>query len=121
MDVDDLTMCFGGLIAVNKVSLTVKNGQIVSIIGPNGAGKTTVFNCLTGFYKPSSGYIGYRGQQITGQKNHVISRKGIVRTFQHVRLFKNMTVLENLLIAQHRRLNTNLLAGLLKTPELSSQ
>lgn len=116
LEVEDLTMRFGGLVAVNKVKLDVKRGQIVSIIGPNGAGKTTVFNCLTGFYKPSDGRISYRGENITGSKNHEISLKGIVRTFQHVRLFKNMTVLENLLVAQHRHLNTNLLSGLFKTP-----
>ncbi|MTI13610.1 high-affinity branched-chain amino acid ABC transporter ATP-binding protein LivG [Sansalvadorimonas verongulae] len=116
LEVDDLTMRFGGLIAVNKVKLNVEKGQIVSIIGPNGAGKTTVFNCLTGFYKPSDGRIRYRGENITGSKNHEISLKGIVRTFQHVRLFKSMTVLENLLVAQHRHLNTNLLSGLFKTP-----
>ncbi|CAM3428402.1 high-affinity branched-chain amino acid ABC transporter ATP-binding protein LivG [Parendozoicomonas haliclonae] len=116
LDVEDLTMRFGGLVAVNKVKLDIQSGQIVSIIGPNGAGKTTVFNCLTGFYKPSDGRISYKGDNITGSKNHQISRMGIVRTFQHVRLFKNMTVLENLLVAQHRHLNTGLLSGLFKTP-----
>ncbi len=116
LEVDGLTMRFGGLLAVNDVRLVIRKGQIVSIIGPNGAGKTTVFNCLTGFYKPSDGLVTMHGENITGQKNHEISRKGIVRTFQHVRLFKSMTVLENLLVAQHRHLNTGLVAGLLKTP-----
>ena len=116
LEVSDLTMRFGGLVAVNKVALQVEEKQIVSIIGPNGAGKTTVFNCLTGFYRPSGGIIRYAGEEIQGLPGHLIARKGVVRTFQHVRLFKEMTVLENLLVAQHRHINTNFVAGLLKTP-----
>ncbi|GGO86703.1 ABC transporter ATP-binding protein [Marinobacterium nitratireducens] len=115
LDVNGLTMRFGGLVAVNNVNLSVHNRQIVSIIGPNGAGKTTVFNCLSGFYIPSDGSVVFKGEQIAGLKDFRISRKGLVRTFQHVRLFSNMTVIENMLVAQHRHLNTNLLAGLLKT------
>ncbi|WP_286238157.1 high-affinity branched-chain amino acid ABC transporter ATP-binding protein LivG [Neptuniibacter halophilus] len=116
LDVNALTMRFGGLVAVNGVDLKVKNRQIVSIIGPNGAGKTTVFNCLSGFYIPSGGSVMFGNQQIAGLKDYQISRKGLVRTFQHVRLFSNMTVVENMLVAQHRHLNTNLFSGLFKTP-----
>ncbi len=116
MEVSGLTMRFGGLLAVNNVALEVNEKEIVSIIGPNGAGKTTVFNCLTGFYNPTSGQILYKGEAIQQLPGHQIARKGIVRTFQHVRLFKDMTVVENLLVAQHRHLNTNFLAGLFKTP-----
>ncbi|GGC04542.1 ABC transporter ATP-binding protein [Marinobacterium zhoushanense] len=116
LDVNELTMRFGGLLAVNKVNLSVKHRQIVSIIGPNGAGKTTVFNCLSGFYIPTDGSIMFNGQQLAGLKDFQISRKGLVRTFQHVRLFSKMTVIENMLVAQHRHLNTNLFAGMLKTP-----
>jgi branched-chain amino acid transport system ATP-binding protein len=116
LEVSGLSMRFGGLLAVNGVGLTVKEKQVVALIGPNGAGKTTVFNCLTGFYKPSGGRILLDGQPIQGMAGHDIARKGVVRTFQNVRLFKEMTALENLLIAQHRHLNTNFLAGLLKTP-----
>ena len=116
LDVNELTMRFGGLLAVNEVNLKVKNRQIVSIIGPNGAGKTTVFNCLSGFYIPTDGSILFRGEQLAGLKDFQISRKGLVRTFQHVRLFKRMTVIENMLVAQHHHLNTNLLSGMLKTP-----
>jgi len=116
LDVNELTMRFGGLLAVNEVNLKVRNRQIVSIIGPNGAGKTTVFNCLSGFYIPSDGSVLFRGEQIAGLKDFQISRKGLVRTFQHVRLFRSMTVIENMLVAQHRHLNTNLFAGLFKTP-----
>ncbi len=116
LDVKDLTMRFGGLVAVNGVSLEVKDKEIVSVIGPNGAGKTTVFNCLSGFYIPTEGSVKLRGKQIAGLKDFQISRKGLVRTFQHVRLFSKMTVIENMLVAQHRHLNTNLLSGLFKTP-----
>ena len=116
LEVSDLMMRFGGLLAVNGVKLQLKEKEIVSIIGPNGAGKTTVFNCLTGFYKPTDGKILFKGEEIQGLPGHEIARKGVVRTFQHVRLFKEMTVLENLLVAQHRHLNNNFLAGLLKTP-----
>ncbi|MBA1243814.1 MULTISPECIES: high-affinity branched-chain amino acid ABC transporter ATP-binding protein LivG [Pseudomonas] len=116
LQVSGLSMRFGGLLAVNGVALTVKEKQVVSLIGPNGAGKTTVFNCLTGFYKPTGGTILLDGEPVQGLPGHVIARKGVVRTFQNVRLFKDMTAVENLLIAQHRHLNTNFLAGLFKTP-----
>ncbi|MGL4273962.1 MAG: ATP-binding cassette domain-containing protein, partial [Pseudomonas paracarnis] len=115
LKVENLSMRFGGLLAVNGVALTVKEKQVVALIGPNGAGKTTVFNCLTGFYKPSGGSILLDGQPIQGLAGHEIARKGVVRTFQNVRLFKDMTAVENLLIAQHRHLNTNFFAGLFKT------
>jgi branched-chain amino acid transport system ATP-binding protein len=116
LQVSGLSMRFGGLLAVNGVGLTVNEKQVVSMIGPNGAGKTTVFNCLTGFYKPTSGSILLDGEEIQGLAGHQIARKGVVRTFQNVRLFKEMTAVENLLVAQHRHLNTNFLAGLFKTP-----
>jgi branched-chain amino acid transport system ATP-binding protein len=116
LQVSGLCMRFGGLLAVNGVGLTVNEKQVVSMIGPNGAGKTTVFNCLTGFYKPTAGNILLDGEAIEGLAGHQIARKGVVRTFQNVRLFKEMTAVENLLVAQHRHLNTNFLAGLFKTP-----
>ncbi len=116
LEVRGLTMRFGGLLAVNEVALTVHDKQVVSMIGPNGAGKTTVFNCLTGFYQPTAGEILLDGTPIHGLPGQKIARQGVVRTFQNVRLFKDMTAVENLLVAQHRHLNTNFLAGLLKTP-----
>ncbi|MBZ2169000.1 MULTISPECIES: high-affinity branched-chain amino acid ABC transporter ATP-binding protein LivG [Marinobacter] len=116
LDVKNLSMRFGGLLAVDQVSLDVKEREIVSVIGPNGAGKTTVFNCISGFYKPTGGTISFQGEEVQGKPDYQISRLGMVRTFQHVRLFNQMTVVENLLVAQHRHLNTNLIAGLLKTP-----
>ncbi|HBS81487.1 MAG: high-affinity branched-chain amino acid ABC transporter ATP-binding protein LivG [Pseudomonas sp.] len=115
LEVSGLTMRFGGLLAVNGVGLTVHDKQVVSMIGPNGAGKTTVFNCLTGFYQPTDGKILLDGEAIQGLPGHRIARKGVVRTFQNVRLFKDMTAIENLLVAQHRHLNTGFLSGLLKT------
>lgn len=115
LSVSNLSMQFGGLLAVDQVSLDVNEGEIVSVIGPNGAGKTTVFNCISGFYKPTGGVITFKGQAIHGLADHKISRLGMVRTFQHVRLFSSMTVIENLLVAQHRHLNTNLLSGLFAT------
>jgi branched-chain amino acid transport system ATP-binding protein len=115
LEVSGLTMRFGGLLAVNGVGLTVHDKQVVSMIGPNGAGKTTVFNCLTGFYQPTSGKILLDGEAIEGLPGHKIARKGVVRTFQNVRLFKDMTAVENLLVAQHRHLNTGFISGLLKT------
>ncbi|WP_114194898.1 high-affinity branched-chain amino acid ABC transporter ATP-binding protein LivG [Edaphovirga cremea] len=114
--VEGLMMRFGGLLAVNNVALTLNQGEIVSLIGPNGAGKTTVFNCLTGFYKPTGGTIKLRDQHLEGLPGQKIARMGVVRTFQHVRLFREMTVIENLLVAQHQHLKSGVLAGLFKTP-----
>ena len=114
--VEGLMMRFGGLLAVNNVSLELRPQEIVSLIGPNGAGKTTVFNCLTGFYKPTGGSIKLRDHQLAGMAGQQIARMGIVRTFQHVRLFREMTVIENLLVAQHQHLKSGLFSGLLKTP-----
>ena len=116
LSVKDLCMRFGGLLAVDHVSFDVKPHQVFGIIGPNGAGKTTVFNCIGGFYKPSDGQILLEGKPIQGMPSHKVAQKGLVRTFQNVRLFKQLTVLENLLVAQHQHINTSLLAGLLKTP-----
>lgn len=116
LQVSDLTMRFGGLLAVNQVSLHLSAGEIVSLIGPNGAGKTTIFNCLTGFYKPAGGEILLRGKPIQGLSGQAIAKRGMIRTFQHVRLFKEMTVIENLLVAQHQLHKSGLLAGLLTLP-----
>ena len=115
--VNNLCMRFGGLLAVNNVALILNQGEIVSLIGPNGAGKTTVFNCLTGFYRPTSGSIKLRDRELAGLAGQQIARMGVVRTFQHVRLFKERTVVENLLVAQHQHLKSGVFAGLLKTPK----
>ena len=92
---------FGGLTAVHNVDFTIAPGSIVSIIGPNGAGKTTFFNCITGIYKPEDGQITFDGHAIVGRRPDQITSLGIARTFQNIRLFNNMTVLENVLVGMH--------------------
>ena len=109
LSVNDLTMRCGGLTAVNNVSFIAERGHITAIIGPNGAGKTTLFNCITGFYKPSTGSVtvahGDKAIRLDRLPGHAIAKKGrVARTFQNIRLFAGMTVLENLLVAQHNRL-----------------
>ncbi|WP_269499311.1 high-affinity branched-chain amino acid ABC transporter ATP-binding protein LivG [Castellaniella sp. S9] len=116
LKVSGLTMRFGGLLAVDQVEFEVRRDEVFAIIGPNGAGKTTVFNCVGGFYKPTTGDILMDGQPITGQPSHKVARHGLVRTFQNVRLFKSLTVLENLLVAQHTQMQTGLVRGLFKAP-----
>lgn len=108
LELKDLTMKFGGLVAVNEVSLDVSEGSIHGLIGPNGSGKTTVFNMLSGYYKPSSGSILFQGLPITGEKPHVITRMGFARTFQNLRLFRSMTVLGNVLVATNPRAKLHL-------------
>ncbi|MFO1371601.1 MAG: high-affinity branched-chain amino acid ABC transporter ATP-binding protein LivG [Candidatus Competibacteraceae bacterium] len=116
LEVRNLSMRFGGLLAVDNVNFDVRRDQIFAIIGPNGAGKTTVFNCVGGFYRATAGTVTLDGQPIGHLPSHRIARLGLVRTFQNVRLFKTMTVVENLLISQHTQLDTRLLPGLFKTP-----
>ncbi len=113
---DKLTKTFGGLTAVSDLSMEIDEGQIIGLIGPNGAGKTTAFNLITGVYKPTSGSIAYRGKQIARMMPHRITRLGVARTFQNIRLFKEMTVLENVLVAHHVRMNANLAEAVLKLP-----
>jgi branched-chain amino acid transport system ATP-binding protein len=116
LEVSDLSMRFGGLLAVDGVSFNVAPEEVFAIIGPNGAGKTTVFNCVSGFYQASAGHIKLAGVATGGMPSHLVARQGLVRTFQNIRLFKSLTVVENLLVAQHTQVNTNLLSGLLKLP-----
>ena len=116
LEVNQATMQFGGLIAVNNLSMTIGNNEIVALIGPNGAGKTTAFNMITGVYKPTSGMISLNAQNITGLKPNHIAEKGIARTFQNIRLFSPLTVAENVDLAQHVRLKSNWVAATLRTP-----
>lgn len=116
LNVKDLKMQFGGLVAVDNVTFTLKSSQIAAIIGPNGAGKTTIFNCISGFYTPTAGEVWLGDENITGMSSHEIAKLGLMRTFQNIRLFKDMTVLENLLVAQHNKLNNKYLSGLLRLP-----
>jgi branched-chain amino acid transport system ATP-binding protein len=106
---------FGGLIAVNDVDFTIPAGSITSLIGPNGAGKTTFFNMLTGVYKPTAGRIEFDGQDVTGKPPHAITERGIGRTFQNIRLFQNMTALENVLVGMHSRLKGGIIKSVLRT------
>src|SRR5690606_12714603 len=115
LEVSNLSMRFGGLLAVDGVSFELHDKEVFAIIGPNGAGKTTVLNCIGGFYRPTGGEIRLDGEPIQGKASHVVARKGLVRTFQNVRLFKQLTVLENLLVAQHSLINTSLFSGLFKS------
>ncbi len=112
----NLTKTFGGLVAVNNVTFDVAEGSIVGLIGPNGAGKTTVFNLITGNYKPDSGDIFFDGRTIKGLPTHSIVQQGIARTFQTIRLFQNMSVIENVLAGCHCRMQSGMLAAMLRTP-----
>ncbi|MDR3045073.1 MAG: ABC transporter ATP-binding protein [Desulfovibrio sp.] len=112
----NLTKTFGGLVAVNNVTFDVAEGSIVGLIGPNGAGKTTVFNLITGNYKPDSGDIFFDGRTIKGMPTHRIVQQGIARTFQTIRLFQNMSVIENVLAGCHCRMRSGMLAAMLRTP-----
>ena len=115
LEVKDLSMRFGGLLAVDGVQMAIQPKEIFAIIGPNGAGKTTVFNCISGFYKPTTGAVTLAGESIAGLGSHSVAQRGVVRTFQNVRLFKSMTAVENLLVAQHSRTSKSVLGGLFNT------
>ncbi len=112
----NLTKHFGGLTAVNKLTMTVREGQIYGIIGPNGAGKTTVFNCITGIYKPEEGSVNWRGEEIRGLTPYQIVDRGIVRTFQTIRLFSQMSVAENIMSGRHIKSKQGWWHGIIPTP-----
>jgi len=113
LEIDQLTMQFGGLLAVNNVSISIKKGEIHGLIGPNGSGKTTIFNVLSGYYKPTGGKVTFEGRTISGLPAHQITAAGFARTFQNMRLFKTMTVLENLLVAMGHHAKVGLLQEIL--------
>jgi branched-chain amino acid transport system ATP-binding protein len=112
---------FGGLVAVDDVDFVVPQGSIVSLIGPNGAGKTTFFNMLTGVYKPTAGSVVFAGEDLTGKPPHAYTQRGIGRTFQNIRLFQNMTALENVLVGMHTRLKGTLIEAILRTPRVKHE
>jgi branched-chain amino acid transport system ATP-binding protein len=116
LEVTRLRKEFGGLVAVDSVDFRIEAGTIVSLIGPNGAGKTTFFNMLTGVYKPTAGTVVFNGQDVTGKPPHAITERGVGRTFQNIRLFQNMTALENVMVGMHSRLKGNVLTAVLRTP-----
>ena len=109
-------MKFGGVTAVNNLDIEIQEGKIEALIGPNGAGKTTAFNVITGVYSPTEGNVFYKDENITGLTPDKITKRGIARTFQNIRLFKNLTVLDNILIANHLRINSNFLSSALRMP-----
>ncbi len=115
LEIDGLTMRFGGLVAVDGLSFAVEEKSIHGLIGPNGAGKTTTFNAISGYYIPTSGSVRLRGETISGQKMHQIAKRGLIRTFQHSTLFAEMSVLDNALIGTHIVHRPKLLAALLGT------
>jgi len=116
LSLENVTKKFGGLVAVNDVSFAVDKGEIVGLIGPNGAGKTTVFNIITGNYQPGQGHIRFDGTEITGRKPHQIVVGGIARTFQNIRLFQEMSLLENVLAGCHCRMKSGFLSSMLRLP-----
>ncbi|MBR2572040.1 MAG: ABC transporter ATP-binding protein [Clostridia bacterium] len=111
LEISNLTMRFGGVVAVDNFSMSIDKGEIVALIGPNGAGKTTAFNAVTGVYTPTAGKIRLLGQDITGKRPDQITARGIARTFQNIRLFSGMTVFENVLTAHHLRRTSNLFSA----------
>ena len=118
LEVDNVTLKFGGLVALNEVDFQIYEGEILGLIGPNGAGKTTCFNAMTGVYLPTSGTMRFDGQQISGRKRHEITQLGIARTFQNIRLFPEMTALENVLVGADARHKTSVIGALFRTYRL---
>lgn len=116
LDVKNLSISFGGLKAVDDFSITIEKGQLYGLIGPNGAGKTTIFNLLTGVYKPDGGRILLDGKDITGHKAIQINQAGIARTFQNIRLFKELSVLDNVKVGLHNHHKYSTLSGILRLP-----
>ncbi|RHV49463.1 ABC transporter ATP-binding protein [Suilimivivens sp.] len=116
LDVQNLSISFGGLHAVDDFHITIEKGQLYGLIGPNGAGKTTVFNLLTGVYKPDEGIIRLDGQDITGRSTIEVNMAGVARTFQNIRLFKNLSVLDNVKVGLHNHFRYSTLEGILRLP-----
>lgn len=117
LDVQNLSISFGGLRAVDDFSIQIERGQLYGLIGPNGAGKTTVFNLLTGVYKPNEGHVILDGTNITGQSTIQINKEGVARTFQNIRLFKNLTVLDNVKVGLHNLHHYSTIEGILRLPK----
>ena len=116
LEVDDVTLRFGGVTALNGVSFEIREGEILGLIGPNGAGKTTCFNVMTGVYQPTSGEVRFAGERLAGRKRHQITRLGIARTFQNIRLFRSMTARENVMVGADARHRTSVFGALFQLP-----
>jgi branched-chain amino acid transport system ATP-binding protein len=114
LDVGDLSLTFGGIGALAGVGMTVAEGETLAVIGPNGSGKTSLFNCVTGLYRPTAGSIVFRGKSLLGLSPDAVTHRGIARTFQNLRLFVNLSVLDNLLVGRHRHFRRNLAHALLR-------
>ena len=112
---ENVTIRFGGLVAVNEVTAAVQEGQIFGLIGPNGAGKTTLFNIITGVYAPTAGKVVFQGHEIQGKRPHTVNQLGIARTYQNINLFQKMTVLENVLVGTHSRTKAGLVDAVFNT------
>jgi branched-chain amino acid transport system ATP-binding protein len=121
LSIHDLSVSFGGLRAVDGVTLSIEAGRVHGLIGPNGAGKTTIFNCVTGYYRPTSGSIRFREREITRLRPDQIARLGIARTFQNVQLFRTMSAFDNVLVARHSHMRTGVLAEGLALPFVGRQ
>jgi branched-chain amino acid transport system ATP-binding protein len=115
LEVNNLSLSFAGLHVIKELDFTVEEGSIASLIGPNGAGKTSVFNCLTGFYRPTAGDITFSGKSVVRKKPHKITQRGMARTFQNLRLFKSMTVLENVMSGMHCRSSAGPIGAIFRT------
>jgi branched-chain amino acid transport system ATP-binding protein len=116
LEVDHVTLRFGGVVALNDVDFTLYRGEILGLIGPNGAGKTTCFNAMTGVFRPASGEIRFRGERVAGKKRHQITKLGMARTFQNIRLFPEMTALENVQVGADAHHRTSVVSALLRLP-----
>jgi branched-chain amino acid transport system ATP-binding protein len=114
LETQRLSKHFGGLSALNDVSFAIRHGEIFGLIGPNGAGKTTLFNCLTGLYTPTSGEVRLDGHRLNGLKPHTVAKRGLARTFQNIRLFANMTALENVMVGRHVRTRAGVIGAILR-------
>lgn len=121
LELDNVSICFGGLTAVDSVDMKIEEGTIRALIGPNGAGKSTIFNLITGIYPPSSGEIRFMGNKINDLKPHLINEMGIARTFQNIRLFSEMTVLDNVKIGQHCRTHVSFMGAIFGGPKAKAE
>jgi ABC-type branched-subunit amino acid transport system ATPase component len=121
LEITEVTKDFGGLEALSRVSMQIHEGEIISLIGPNGAGKTTLFNCITGTIPPTLGSIRFQDESLVGLKPHDVARKGIARTFQHIRIFNRMTVLDNVMVGNDHKSQSGIISALLRLPQVSRE
>ena len=121
LELDNVTLRFGGVVAVNKVSFSVEEGEVFALVGPNGAGKSTIFNLISRIYDPAEGDIRFQGKSILSRQPHDIASLGIARTFQNIELFEQATVLQNLLVGRHRHRRSSFVTELLFTPSVRSE